>query len=164
MDSLFYYNSKEVTMEIIDLREHSHWLEPGIRYFQDRWASEARRPVYDDCIRHSVNSPSPLPHWILLVEGDEILGGAGLITNDFISRMDLWPWLCALFVEPSHRGNDLGRLLIEHLQQMTKDLGFKALYLASDHLGYYERFGFKVIGNGHHPCGESSMIFKWNVK
>ena len=150
-------------MEIIDLRQHPHWLEDGIRYFQDRWASEASRPVYDDCIRHSVNSPSSLPHWYLLVEGDLILGGCGLITNDFISRMDLWPWLAALIIEPQHRGHDYGRLLVEHCQRVSQELGFHALYLASDHIGYYERFGFKVIGKGVHPWGETSMIFKWEV-
>ena len=164
MDSLFLYNGKEVTMDIIELREHPRWLEQGIRYFQDRWASDASRPVYDDCIRHSINSPSPLPHWFILVEGQNIVGGAGLITNDFISRMDLWPWLCALYVEPDYRGRDLGRVLVEHCQRKTKDLGFSALYLASDHIGYYERFGFKVIGNGHHPWGETSMIFKWEAE
>lgn len=151
-------------MDIIDLRNNPRWLEPGIRYFQDRWATEASRPVYDDCIRHSINSPSVLPHWFLLVEGEAIIGGVGLITNDFISRMDLWPWLCALIIEPEHRGRDYGRLLVTQCQKMTKELGFSALYLASDHIGYYERFGFKVIGNGVHPWGETSLIFKWEVQ
>ena len=99
-------------MDIIDLRKNPRWLEPGIRYFQDRWATEASRPVYDDCIRHSINSPSVLPQWFLLVEGESILGGVGLITNDFISRMDLWPWLCALIIEQIGRASCWERVFL----------------------------------------------------
>jgi len=73
--------------------------------------------------------------------------------------MDLYPWLCALFIEPSHRGRALGSLLIEQGKKDARKAGFSKLYLCSDHVGYYEHYGFKRIGTGYHPWGETSGIF-----
>lgn len=51
--------------------------------------------VYDDCITNSITTTNPLPHWYLLMDNDKIIGCAGLITNDFISRMDFLTYTSA---------------------------------------------------------------------
>lgn len=147
-------------MEILSVRECPESATRMIAYFQEKWASEESRMVYEDCIRHAVGASAPLPEWYLLVEGGEIIGCAGLITNDFISRMDLYPWLCALYIEPAHRGHGYGKLLLERGKADARAAGFPALYLCSDHVGYYEKYGFTRIGTGYHPWGETSGIFK----
>ena len=146
-------------MKILSVRDHPEKAEMFIRYFQKHWATENSMAVYDDCIRNCITAKSSLPMWYLLLEGEDTIGCAGLITNDCISRMYLYPWLCALFIEERYRGNAYGALLIERCKEDARKMGFSALYLCTDHIGFYERYDFKYVGVGYHPWGEASRIY-----
>lgn len=150
-------------MKIITIKEHPEMLDTFITYFQKIWATETSKPVYSDCIRNSIDKNQLIPNWYLLMNDNEIVGCCGLITNDFISRMDLSPWLCALFIEKKFRGHAFGSLLIERIKKDVSEQGIKNLYLCTDHIGYYEKYGFQYIGQGFHPWGEASRIYKTSL-
>lgn len=147
-------------MEIISIKEQPGYAKAAIAYFQKHWATATSGMVYEDCILSCLKSDAPLPQWYLLVENDGIIGGTGLVTNDFISRMDLWPWLCALYIEKDKRGHGYGSLLINAAKTDARNLGYTNLYLSTDLRGYYERYGFTPIAVGYHPWGESSAIYR----
>ncbi|NBG87860.1 GNAT family N-acetyltransferase [Isachenkonia alkalipeptolytica] len=147
-------------MNVKSIRAHPELKDRAISYFQQKWASESSKMVYEDCINHSINPESPLPHWYLLMEKEKIIGCAGLITNDFISRMDLYPWICAIFVEEDYRGHGYGSLLMEAAKQDAKARDFRHLYLCTGHVGYYEKYGFEYIATGYHPWGDDSRIYR----
>ena len=52
--------------------------------------------------------------------------------------------------------------MIEHAQKVASDLGFKTLYLESNHIGFYEKFGYEVIGKTSDPFGERAKIYAKN--
>lgn len=145
-------------MKIISVRENPEFQHQAIEYISSKWS--APRIIYEDSITHSLTTSNPLPQWYLLEKEGKLIGCAGLITNDFISRMDLYPWLCALFIEEDYRGNSYGLRLIEKAKQDAIAGGFPHLYLSTDHIGYYEKYGFRYIGIGYHPWDEESRIYE----
>ncbi len=147
-------------MIIINIREHPEYKKSGIEYFQSRWGNENSDMLYEDCISRSITAVNPLPVWYLLLDGEKIAGCAGLITNDFISCMDLCPWLCALYIEDEYRGNSYGNLLISQIKDDAVKIGFSKLYICTDHTGYYEKYGFNCITMGYHPWGGSSRVYE----
>jgi len=146
-------------MKIISVREHPEYKEVAINFFQNSWP-EVYPMAYEDSITTSIQTEQVLPQWYLLEKENEIIGCAGLITNDFISRMDLYPWICAIFISEKHRGNNYGKLLIEKAKSDSKEFEFDSLYLCTNHIGYYEKFGFKYLAKGFHPWGEESGIYQ----
>lgn len=146
-------------MRIISIRENPAYKNVAIKYFQQSWKS-VWPIIYEDCINHCVKARSNLPNWYLLEKENKIIGCAGLITNDFISRMDLYPWVCAIFIDEKHRGNDLGSLLLNKAKSDSKSSGYEYLYLSTQHIGYYEKYGFEYIGQGYHPWQEESRIYQ----
>ena len=147
-------------MRIVSARENPEKIPEMLSYIKSHWASPASARVYDDCLAHCAGVASPLPQWYALEEGGRLVGCAGLIANDFISRQDLFPWLCALYVEQDMRGRALGRLLIDRAREDARAAGFQKVYLCTDHVGYYEKYGFTYIGDGYHPWGESSRVYE----
>ena len=146
-------------MKIISVRENPEYKSKAISYFQNSWKS-VLPIIYEDCITHCINARNPLPQWYLLENDGQIMGCAGLITNDLISRGDLYPWICALFIEEQYRGNAYATLLMDRAKSDAKKAGFEYIYLSTSHIGYYEKYGFTFIGQGYHPWGEESRIYE----
>ena len=145
-------------INIISVRKHVDYLDRAVNYFSSKWL--ASRNIYHDCIFHSLTTESPLPRWYLMMRDDEIIGSYGLIVNDFISRQDLWPWLCAVYIEESERGKSLGSRLLEHGRREAAKSGFSKVYLCTDHVGFYEKYGWQYIGQGYGASGQETRIYQ----
>lgn len=146
-------------MRIISIRKHPEYKDQAIAYFQKSWKG-VDPIIYEQAISFSVGALDFLPQWYLLLKENTIIGCAGLITNDFISRGDLYPWLCALFIDENYRGKAYAILLMEKVKEDTRSFGFKNLYLCTSLENYYEKYDFKYIGDGRHPWGEDSKIYQ----
>ena len=148
-----------MTYNIISVRQCPEYLNRAVEYFSSKWS--VGESVYRDCIFHSLTTDSPLPRWYLLLHGNgEIVGSFGLIANDFNSRQDLWPWIAALYVEESERGQSLGGKMLAHGVLESKRLGFSKLYLTTDHIGYYEKYGFTYVGQCYSHSGEPGRLYE----
>lgn len=145
-------------IEIINVHDYSGGLEQAAVYFNQAW-SGISKTFYLDAIVHSSRPGQPLPRFYLLLRDGKPIGCYGLVTNDFISRHDLYPWFAALFIEESERGQQLGSLLLEHAGKEAEKAGFATIYLTTDHHGYYEKYGWNQIENGYERDGTPARIY-----
>lgn len=98
-----------------------------------------------ESMRQSLNSSLPYPEWYIFTDNGKIVGGLGVIENDFHDRKDLFPNVCAVYVEKSHRNNGIaGKLLAAVCEDMAENK-IETLYLLTDHDSFYERYGWEFF-------------------
>lgn len=145
--------------KVINVMQFSGGLREAVAYFHAAWPGLAES-FYLDAMDHSSGADFPLPRFYLLLKDGDPIGCYGLVTNDFISRHDLFPWFAALYVAENERGQALGSLLLEHGVREAARAGFSTLYLTTDHNGYYEKYGWIRIEDGYDRDGEPCRIYR----
>lgn len=129
-----------------------------IEFVKENW-SKVEKIVLPK-IEESIISEVGLPLTFLLLKNDKIIGFYQLIEQEFVTRKDLSPWIAPLFIEESERGQALGSLLLNHGRKMAGQLGYKKVYLATDHILYYEKYGFREIGLDKFDWGRPTKIYE----
>lgn len=121
---------------------HPELLDGAAEWFHAKWGVPLE--AYRESMEASL-SGCAVPRWYVALEDGRIIGGLGVIENDFHDRKDLHPNVCAVYVEPGHRCQGLAGELLGRVCGDMKDLGFEKLYLVTDHTSFYERYGWKFL-------------------
>lgn len=79
------------------------------------------------------------------MENGEIVGGLGVIENDFHERKDLAPNVCAVYTEEAHRCKGIAGKLLDFVCEDMEKFGIDTLYLLTDHTSFYERYGWEFL-------------------
>lgn len=134
-------------IKIINVKDFDGDLDEGVRYIHDKWGNDRNYHFYENAIRHA-SAGNDLPQFYLMIKSGRIIGCAALLTNDYISRQDLIPWVGCLFVEKNERGKEYGKRLLKHALRKARQAGFSKAYLTTDHDGYYEKYGWIRMDDG----------------
>lgn len=141
------------------LRERPEWRDRAAAWFHDKWGIP--REAYLDSMDQCLAGGSPVPQWYMAAAEGRIVGGLGVIENDFHDRKDLTPNVCAVYVEEAYRRRGVAGALLDHVCRDMADLGVKTLYLLTDHTSFYERYGWEffctALGDGE---SEPSRMYR----
>ena len=133
----------------IMLREMPELRERAAEWFHEKWGVPTEE--YLGCMTAYLEGRTEYG-WYLCLDGGRIVGGMGVIENDFHDRADLSPNVCAVYTEPDCRGQGIAGKLLELTVSDMKSKGIAPLYLLTDHEGFYERYGWRFFcmaqGNG----------------
>ena len=128
---------------IVKLRDMPSVKEQAAQWFHEKWGVplEAYRESMEDCLA----GRSAVPQWYIAMEGERVIGGLGVIENDFHDRKDLTPNVCAVYVEPDKRCQGVAGALLQCACSDMKKLGIPVVYLVTDHTAFYERYGWEFL-------------------
>ncbi|MCR4906151.1 MAG: GNAT family N-acetyltransferase [Clostridiales bacterium] len=130
-------------IEIVCLSDRPELAEEAARWFHEKWG--VPEEAYRESIGESLAGEAPVPAWFLALGDDRIVGGLGVIENDFHPRRDLTPNVCAVTVEEAYRGRGIAGELLHQAEEEMARRGIGTLYLVTDHTGFYERYGWEYL-------------------
>ena len=78
----------------------------------------------------------------LLTDDDKLVSFATLAPQDEIDAPELTPWIGFVYTFPAYRGKRNSGKLINHICDVLKLSQTKKVYISSDEIGLYEKYGF----------------------
>ena len=129
-------------LKYITLREKPELMETAALWFNSKWG--VPKEAYLECMEEYLSGKTEYG-WYLCLDGDKIVGGMGVIENDFHDRKDLSPNVCAVYTEESHRKFGIAGNLLNMVVDDLKSKGISPVYLVTDHTGFYERYGWEFF-------------------
>ena len=95
----------------------------------------------------------------LLMDGEQVVSFVTLSRQDCIADESLFPWLGFFYTFPAYRGHGYGGELLKFAMMEAKNQGFAQIYIATDHVGLYEKYGFTYLENRVDIYGTDSRIY-----
>ena len=109
----------------LTLRDRPELMDRAAAWFHEKW--RVPKEAYLECMTAYLNRETEYG-WYLCVDGDRIVGGLGVIENDFHDHKDLTPNVCAVYTEADCRCQGIaGRLLNMAVDDMRAK-GISPLY------------------------------------
>ena len=126
----------------ITLRQQPELMHRAAQWFHNKWGVPTE--AYLECMTAYLSGETEYG-WYLCLDGENIVGGMGVIENDFHDRKDLSPNVCAVYTEESHRCRGIAGDLLNMVVADMRSKGISPLYLVTDHTGFYERYGWEFL-------------------
>ncbi len=126
----------------ITLMENPEIKDVAASWFHSKWG--VPKEAYLDCMDAYLNKETE-NGWYLCLDGEKIVGGLGVIDNDFHDRKDLTPNVCAVYTDEEYRCKGIAGKLLNLAVSDMKSKGITPIYLVTDHTDFYERYGWEFL-------------------
>lgn len=100
---------------------------------------------------------------LLLTEGDRLLSFVTFAERDSIEDDSLSPWVGFVYTFPEHRGHRYVGKLIRRCEEIAAENGVPTIFVCTDHVGLYEKYGFSYIESRVDIYGDDSRIYRKNI-
>lgn len=126
----------------VTLRQEPQLRDRAAAWFQSKWG--VPQEAYLECMDAYLDNETEYG-WYLCLDEDRIIGGCGVIENDFHNRKDLTPNVCAVYTEEGYRCKGIAGHLLQIVVDDLKSKEISPVYLLTDHTGFYERYGWEFF-------------------
>lgn len=129
--------------KIMRLTTKPDLLQIAAKWFHEKWGIPLM--AYQESMQECLTGKNSVPQWYMAIEHGRIIGGLGVIENDFHDRKDLRPNVCAVYTEENYRCQGIAGALLRYVCVDMKAQGIDTLYLVTDHTSFYERYGWEFL-------------------
>ena len=126
----------------IKLRDMPELEASAAEWFHNKWG--VPQEAYLECMDDYLNNKTEYG-WYLCMDNEQIVGGFGVIENDFHDRKDLAPNVCAVYTNEAYRKQGITGNLLNMAVEDLRSKGITPVYLVTDHTGFYERYGWEFL-------------------
>lgn len=126
------------------LVDNRPFKQTAAQWFHEKW--KVPLEAYLESMEDSFTADSGVPQWYLALDEGRIVGGLGVIENDFHKRKDLAPNICAVYVDEAYRRQGMARAMMDRVCRDLAEKGVKDVYLITTHTEFYEHCGFDFYG------------------
>lgn len=135
-------------MNIIRLENYNNEIFPIICKWYYQWLGQLNGECMEEIVytfMHSVNT-TRLPQTFVALSDNIPVGMYQLaIFDDLNCRPDLYPWLINVYVDEEYRGQHVCQAMMESVRENAKKAKLTELYLYTEHVGLYEKFGWRFM-------------------
>ncbi len=137
-------------MQIINIIENKKYLKEYLLICSLEWGTQKQENELNSYLEEKINKilskeNDKLITVLGLIENNELIGFISLFKYDGDERIDLTPWYATMYVKNEYRGKGYSKILNNAILEEAKTLGYNKIYLKTDLINYYEKFGAKYI-------------------
>lgn len=139
-------------MKIINITNNTKYLKEYIALCYLEWSEKEKELTeYIDYKLRKLKIENNIILILGLVDHNKLVGFISLLKKDGDCEVKLTPWYATMYVKKEYRGRGYSRILNDALLEKSKRLGYTKVYLKSNLMNYYEKFGaiyIKKLENG----------------
>lgn len=144
-------------MEIIDYFKSDkpeHWLAE-IKKSDWRAAETLVRFIEEKTFHDNLGKGTLL----LLADGNKLISFVTFAERDCIDDEKLSPWVGFVYTFPEYRGHRYVGRLISRCEEIAAEKEIPKIYVCTDHVGLYEKYGFSYIDSRIDIYGGDSRVY-----
>lgn len=138
-------------MQIYNIKDKQEYIEEVAKLTQDEWGRKGLTcNEYEEKIKRKIekiksNFDNPFYCKLLLLDEEKLVGFISIFPNDGDERCDLTPWYATMYVKKEFRGRGYSKILNDAIIEEARKRGFEKLYLKTNLVNYYEKFGAQYM-------------------
>ena len=95
----------------------------------------------------------------LLMDGENLVSFLTLTGQDAVRDESLYPWIGFVYTAPEYRGHRYAGVLLARAEDAAARQGYGRVYIASNEVGLYEKYGYRYQENRIDCWGSDQQIF-----
>lgn len=100
---------------------------------------------------------------LMLVDEDRLVSFCTFAPLDDIQPTNLSPWIGFLYTFPDYRGHHYAGVLLDYAESIATVMEREYIYISTNHVGLYEKYGYEFYKMEKDIGGESSRVYRKNL-